>query len=138
MSKFFTTKKTGVTLSEVNVIPLVDIVFTLLIIFMIMAPMIHKGIEVQVPESSVGETVPERTHHIITITKEGLLWFDNQEVLLEELQGYLQDVSSEDTIYVQSDRNVPYGHVITVITAIKETGLRNVGLITNPRAKEEE
>jgi biopolymer transport protein TolR len=138
VSKFFTTKKTGVTLSEVNVIPLVDIVFTLLIIFMIMAPMIHKGIEVQVPESSVGETVPERTHHIITITKEGLLWFDNQEVLLEELQGYLQDVSSEDTIYVQSDRNVPYGHVITVITAIKETGLRNVGLITNPVTKSEE
>lgn len=138
MSKFFTTKKTGVTLSEVNVIPLVDIVFTLLIIFMIMAPMIHKGIEVQVPESSVGETVPERTHHIITITKEGFLWFDNQEVLLEELQGYLQDISSEDTIYVQSDRNVPYGHVITVITAIKENGLRNVGLITNPVTKGEE
>ena len=138
MSKFFTTKKTGVTLSEVNVIPLVDIVFTLLIIFMIMAPMIHKGIEVQVPESSVGETVPERTHHIITLTKEGILWFDNQEVLLEELPGYLQDISSEDTIYVQSDKNVPYGHVVNVITAIKESGLRNVGLITNPAVKKEE
>ena len=138
MSKFFTTKKTGVTLSEVNVIPLVDIVFTLLIIFMIMAPMIHKGIEVQVPESSVGETVPERTHHIITITKEGVLWFDNQEVVLEELQGYLQDVSSEDTIYIQSDKNVPYGYVVNIITAIKESGIRNVGLITNPGVKKEE
>ena len=138
MPKFFTTKKTEGTLSEVNVIPLVDIVFTLLIIFMIMAPMIHKGIEVQVPESSVGETVPERTHHIITITKEGVLWFDNQEVLPEELQGHLQEISSDDTIYVQSDKNVPYGHVVDVITAIKESGIRNVGLITNPVAKKEE
>ena len=100
--------------------------------------MIHKGIEVQIPESSVGETVPERTHHIITLTKEGILWFDNQEVLPGELQGYLQDISSEDTIYVQSDKNVPYGHVVNVITAIKEGGIRNVGLITNPVAKSEE
>ena len=61
MSKFFVTKKTAMTLSEVNVIPLVDIVFTLLIIFMILAPMIHKGIEVQVPDSSVGETLSEQT-----------------------------------------------------------------------------
>ncbi len=119
-------------------IPLVDIVFTLLIIFMILAPMIHKGIEVQVPESSVGETVSERTHHIITLTKEGTLWFDNQEVLLEEIPGYLQDVSSEDTIYVQSDKQVPYGHVVNVITAVKESGIRNVGLITNPIVRKEE
>jgi len=138
VSKFFTTKKTGITLSEVNVIPLVDIVFTLLIIFMILAPMIHKGIEVQVPDSSVGETVPERSNHIITITKEGVLWFDNQEILQEDLHDHLQDVSSEETIFVQSDKNVPYGHVVDIITAIKENGIRNVGLVTNPVAKSEE
>lgn len=138
ISKFFNTKKTGVTLSEVNVIPLVDIVFTLLIIFMIMAPMIHKGIEVQVPETSVGETVPERDQHIVTITREGMLWFDDQEISLEELPGYLQNVSPEEILYIQSDKNVLYGHVVDVIALIKDNGIRNVGLVTNPVRKNEQ
>ncbi len=63
MSKFFVPKKTAMTLSEVNVIPLVDIVFTLLIIFMIIAPVIHKGIEVQVPESRPPATSPGYMEH---------------------------------------------------------------------------
>ena len=136
MAKFFTTKKTGATLSEVNVIPLVDIVFTLLIIFMILAPMIHKGIQVQVPDSSVGETVPEQSQHIVSITKEGNLWFDDQETTLENFQNHLQDIASDETIYVQSDKTIPYGLVIDVITEIKNNGIRNVGLVTNPRKRE--
>lgn len=120
------------TLSEVNVLPLVDIVFTLLIIFMILAPMIHKGIEVQVPDSSVGEMVPEQDNHIVSITAEGALWLDNQEMTLDEFRNALRDLSAEDVLYVQSDKSVPYGDVVAIITVIKETGIRNVGLVTNP------
>lgn len=132
-SKFFTNKKTFGTLSEVNVIPLVDIVFTLLIIFMILAPMIHKGIEVQVPESAVGETVSDQERHIVSINREGQIWFDDQEVSPEELQTQLHAFSEEDTIYVQADKDVPYGAVVAVISDIKEHGIRNVGLVTSPR-----
>jgi biopolymer transport protein TolR len=133
-TKFFTPKKTrGTTLSEVNVIPLVDIVFTLLIIFMILAPMIHKGIEVQVPESAVGEVTPERNQHIISITQQGAIWFDNQEIGLENLPGYLQDLPPQETVYVQADQTIPYGTVIDVISAIKAEGIQQVGLITQPR-----
>ena len=134
MSKFFTKKQTGVTLSEVNVIPLVDIVFTLLIIFMILAPMIHKGIEVQVPESSVGETVAESDQHIVSITKEGSIWFDDQEVTLETLREHLQHITENDTIYVQSDKTIPYGTVVEVISEIKESGSHSVGLVTTRRS----
>lgn len=136
MPKFFGDKKTAMSLAEVNVIPLVDIVFTLLIIFMIMAPVIHKGIEVRVPDSSVGETVPERNHHIVSITQEGNVWFDDQEIPLENLKTHLQELSSEETIYVQADKTISYGMVVDVITEIKEGGIRNVGLVTNPRQKE--
>ena len=136
MSKFFTTKKTGITLSEVNVIPLVDIVFTLLIIFMIMAPMIHKGIDIEVPDSSVGELIPEQNQHVVSITKEGQIWFDDQETTLEDLQNHLKDVASEETIYVQSDTTIPYGSVVEVITEIKNSGFRHVGLVTNPQKQE--
>ncbi len=137
MSKFFVTKKTGPMLSEVNVIPLVDIVFTLLIIFMIVAPVIHKGIEVRVPDSSAGENVPEQAPHIVSITQEGTVWFDNQETTLENLRNHLQEISEEESIYVQADKTIPYGMVVDVITEIKEGGIRNVGLITNPRQREE-
>lgn len=132
-SKFFTKKKSFGTLSEVNVIPLVDIVFTLLIIFMILAPMIHKGIEVQVPESAVGETVANQEEHIVSINREGNIWFDDQEVSIETLQAQLQTFSGEDTIYVQADKDVPYGTVVEVISEIKENGIQNVGLVTSPR-----
>lgn len=132
-SRFFRSKKDWGTLSEVNVIPLVDIVFTLLIIFMILAPMIHKGIEVQVPESSVGETVSDQEQHIVSINREGQIWFDDREVSLEEIQTQLQTFSADDTIYVQADKDVPYGAVVKVISEIKENGIRNVGLVTSPR-----
>lgn len=133
MSKFFTNKKTTQTLAEINMIPLVDIVFNLLIIFMILAPMIHKGVEVQVPESSAGESLSKQNQHIVSITREGRLWFDDQETSLEHLQEHLQTIAPDDTIYVQSDKSVPYGQVVEVISQIKENGLQKVGLVTVPR-----
>jgi biopolymer transport protein TolR len=135
MAKFFTTKKVGMTLSEINVIPLVDLMCNLLIIFMIVSPMLHKGITVQVPNSSVGDAVPERNYHIVTLTQDGALWFDEQQTTLEQLREPLQHISATETIYVRSDKNVPYGQVIDVITAIKESGIQSVGLVTNPVAK---
>ena len=135
MKAFFNTKKPIGTLSEVNVIPLVDIVFTLLIIFMIIAPMIHKGIEVQVPDSSVGSMMPDHEYHIVSITHEGNLWFDNQNVTIETLQEHLQSLSQAETLYIQSDARVPYGQVVTVLTHLKEQGFQRVGLITTPRAE---
>ncbi len=121
-------------MSEVNVIPLVDIVFTLLIIFMIIAPMIHKGIEVQVPESSVGSMMPDHEYHIVSITQEGDVWFDNQTVTLETIQEQLSALSPEETLYIQSDARVPYGRVVTVLTYLKEHGFQRVGLITTPQS----
>ena len=135
MPKFFTNKKTAVTLAEVNVIPLVDIVFTLLIIFMILAPMIHKGIEVQVPESAAGESVSQQNQHIVSITREGRIWFDDQEISLEQLQERLDAVAEDETIYVQSDQTVSYGQVVEVISQIKESGIQKVGLVTAPRSE---
>ena len=132
MPRFFMTRKTIGTLSEVNVIPLVDIVFTLLIIFMIIAPMIHKGVEVHVPESSIGDMMPEHDYHIVSITREGSLWFDNQEVSLESLQEQIKTLSPEDSVYIQADSVVAYGNVIEVITRIKEHGIQRVGLVTIP------
>lgn len=136
MSKFFTNKKTTHTLAEINIIPLVDIVFNLLIIFMILAPMIHKGIDVHVPESSAGESVSKQDQHIVSLTKEGVIWFDDQETTLEQLQEHLQAIAPDEIIYIQSDKTVPYGQVVEVIAQIKESGLQKVGLLTAHRSRE--
>ena len=104
---------------------------------MILAPVIHKGIDVQVPESPAGETIHEEKQHIISITKEGALWFDDQEISLETLQDSLQHVAENDTVYVKSDKTIPYGTVVDVISTIKEHGIHQVGLVTIPRFSQE-
>ena len=118
--------------SDLNITNLVDVIFALLIIFMIIAPMIHKGVEVRVPESSAGRMMPEHDYHIVSITHEGNLWFDNQEVTLEALQEQVRTLTPEDTVYIQADTTIAYGNVIEVITHIKEHGIQRVGLVTTP------
>lgn len=136
LKTLFSAKKHIGTLAEVNLIPMMDLVFTLLIIFMILAPMLHKGIEVQLPESSVGSTMPDHEYHIVSITQEGDLWFDNQSVTFEMLQEQLQRLSQEETLYIQSDGRVPYGQVVTVLAYLKEQGFQRVGLVTAPQSAE--
>ncbi len=133
MPKPFRIKRPEGTLSEINVVPLVDVVFNLLIIFMILAPAIHKGVDVQVPESAVGESSVAPKQHVVTITKDGVLWFDDQEATLDTLRQQAGSLEKTETIYVQSDKDISYGMVMDVISALKESGIRNVGLVTKPR-----
>ena len=134
LKTFFSAKKPIGTLADVNLIPLMDLVFTLLIIFMILAPMLHKGIEVQLPESSVGNMIPDHEYHIVSITQEGNLWFDNQSVTLETFQEHLQGIAQEETLYIQSDERVPYGRIVGVLAYLKERGFQRVGLVTEPQS----
>ena len=133
MAKPFRIKRPEGTLSEINVVPLVDVVFNLLIIFMILAPVIHKGVDVQVPESAVGESSVEPKLHVVTITKEGALWLDDQETTLDALRQQAGSLEQTETMYIQSDKDISYGTVMDVISALKESGIRNVGLVTKPR-----
>lgn len=133
MAKPFRIKRPEGTLSEINVVPLIDVVFNLLIIFMILAPVIHKGIEVSVPESAVGESSVAPKQHVVTVTKEGAIWFDDHETTLEALRQQADSVEKADTVYVQSDKDVSYGMVVDVISTLKEGGIQNVGLVTRPR-----
>lgn len=133
MAKPFRIKRPEGTLSEINVVPLVDVVFNLLIIFMILAPVIHKGVDVSVPESAVGESSVEPEQHVVTITKEGAIWFDDQEATLDALRQQVGSLEHVETVYVQSDKDISYGMVMDVISALKESGIRNVGLVTKPR-----
>ncbi|HWP46827.1 MAG TPA: biopolymer transporter ExbD [Candidatus Limnocylindrales bacterium] len=126
------------TLAEVNIIPLVDVVFVLLIIFMVTAPMMHRGIDVQLPQAGVGAMGPEEKL-IITITGDRQVYLNDRPVSLEDLRDLLQNLNlskPEETVYIRSDQSVPYGFVVSTIAKIKEAGIQKIGLVTSPVTSE--
>lgn len=132
------TKKEYTTLAEVNIIPLVDVVFVLLIIFMVTAPMMHRGIDVQLPQTSVGAVGPEEKL-VITLTGDQQIYLNDRQISPEDLRELLQNLSlsrPEETVYLRSDQSVPYGFVVHTIAKIKEAGIQKVGLVTRPETSE--
>jgi biopolymer transport protein TolR len=127
-------KKEHYTLAEVNIIPLVDVVFVLLIIFMVTAPMMHRGIDVQLPPAGVGTMGPEEKL-VITITGDKQVYLNDRQVSIEDLRDLLQNLNlskPEETVYIRSDQLVPYGFVVSTIAKIKEAGIQKIGLVTSP------
>jgi len=118
-------------LSEINMIPLIDIMLVLLIIFMITAPMMHSGIEVNLPRAET-RTSPAEERMIITITKDRKIYIENNPVTLENVEDILREYfygKERKVAFIKGDKNVPYGFVILVIDRAKKAGAENVGLI---------
>ncbi len=118
-------------LSEINMIPLIDIMLVLLIIFMITAPMIHSGIEVNLPRAET-RTSPAEERMIITITKDRKIYIENNPVTLQNVEDRLREYfygKERKVAFIKGDKNVPYGFVISVIDRVKKAGAENVGLI---------
>jgi len=124
----------GRTLSEINVTPFVDVVLVLLIIFMITAPVLQSGIEVAVPKTkTVKEITEERL--VISIDKSQRVFLGNDPVninqIADRLHQKIRDPESQP-IYVRADENVPFGAFATVMDAVKQAGITNVSIVTQP------
>ena len=123
-------------LAEINVTPLVDVMLVLLIIFMIAAPMLHQGIEVQLPEADA-KSLPLRVDDplVISLSKDGLVYLQDQPVhpsqLVERLLPVLER-RGDDSVFLKGDRELPYGEVMTVLDLLNQGGIVNVGLVTDP------
>jgi len=126
--------KTQTSLAEINVTPLVDVVLVLLIIFMITAPVLQSGIEVAVPKTkNVKEITEERM--VISIDKQQRVYLGNDAININEigdkLRKKIRDPQNQ-TIYVRADENVPFGAFATVMDAVKQSGITNVSIVTQP------
>ncbi len=125
--------------SEINVTPLVDVMLVLLIIFMVTAPMMTQGIDVDLPETTSKSLRQEENPIVVTINKEGHLWFNkiqlSRALMIQELQK-IYTVNKDQSININADKNVTYGHVVTVMEDIKSVGFDKVGMITKPPEKE--
>ncbi len=132
----FTTRggHTQTSLAEINITPLVDVVLVLLVIFMLTAPVLQSGIQVNVPHTkTVHEITQQRT--VVTIDKDQTVYLDDKPVNLNELPSLLRAQNTNTThttIYLRADAKVSWGTMATVMDSIKQSGITNVSVVTQP------
>ena len=122
-------------MSEINVTPFVDVMLVLLIIFMVTAPMMIQGLNVDLPEATAKPLDSEKEHLIISINKNQQVYINDFEVTVEFLREKLLKVLQGRTdreVYLKADKNIPYGIVIQVMAEIKGAGVEQLGMITEP------
>lgn len=122
-------------MSEINVTPFVDVMLVLLIIFMVTAPMMVQGVDVDLPTATAAPLPSDEDHLMISVDKDGTVFLNNQEVsvafLAEKLGAILENLDS-DAVYLKADKQVPYGVVVHVMAQIKKAGVKSLGMITLP------
>jgi biopolymer transport protein TolR len=120
-------------LSEINVTPFVDVMLVLLVIFMVTAPLLQQGIDVNLPKAKGKEMPPEE--RITLIVKKGsIIYMNDNPVSLTEMGKKLRALSSSNpNVFLKADKDVPYGFVVEVMGEIKEAGIEKLGMITEPK-----
>jgi biopolymer transport protein TolR len=128
-------KQPRTALAEINVTPLVDVMLVLLIIFMITAPMLQQGLDVNLPVAT-GTTQPSREDQIVlTVTKDGKIYLNQTVYTLEALRPKLQALYQhrhDQTLFLRADTEVTYGAVVQVMDEVKKAGIVKLGMITQP------
>ncbi|HYM08556.1 MAG TPA: biopolymer transporter ExbD [Terriglobales bacterium] len=126
--------RTQTSLSDINITPLVDVVLVLLIIFMVTAPVLQSGIEVNVPRTrTVKEITEERL--VISINKQQRVFLGNDAININEIGARLKQKIRDpqhQSIFVRADEDVPFGAFATVMDAVKSSGITNVSIVTQP------
>ena len=120
-------------LSEINVTPFVDVMLVLLVIFMVTAPLLQQGIDVNLPKAKGKEMPPEERITLI-VKKGGIIYMNDNPVSLTEMGKKLKALSSSNpNVFLKADKDVPYGFVVEVMGEIKEAGIEKLGMITEPK-----
>src|SRR5213082_1188441 len=126
--------RTQTSLADINITPLVDVVLVLLIIFMVTAPILQSGVEVNVPKTrTVKEITEERL--VISIDRQQRVFLGNDPININEIGARLKEKLHDPQrmqIYLRSDENVPFGAFATVMDAVKQSGITNVSIVTEP------
>lgn len=132
----FTTSngRTQTSIADINITPLVDVVLVLLIIFMVTAPVIQSGIDVSVPKTrTVKEITQERL--VITINKDQRVFLGSDAININEIGTRIRQKIRDprnQSVFVRADENVPFGAFATVMDAVKQAGITNVSIVTQP------
>ena len=129
------------TFSDINVTPLVDVMLVLLVIFMVTAPLLHQGVEVQLPKS-VSQNLPKSPEDplILSITKREVYYLNETPIPKAQLRERLRLILKnrrDRSVYLKADRNLPYGVVVETMDVLNSLGVENLGMVTELRSEKE-
>jgi biopolymer transport protein TolR len=119
-------------MSEINVTPLVDVMLVLLIIFMVTAPLLQQGIDVNLPKAK-GKEMPAEERIILVIKKDGKIYMNDTPVSFSDMKKKLQSISKlNPNIFLKADKDISYGLVVKVMGEVKDAGIEKLGMVTEP------
>lgn len=122
-------------MSEINVTPLVDVMLVLLIIFMVAAPMMMQGVDVNLPKTTTKNIKTLDEPLMLTVNKKKEIFLENHPVKLDRLEFKIKKIFEnrrEKQVLLRADKDVPYGFVIDVMARVKNAGISKLGMVTEP------
>jgi biopolymer transport protein TolR len=123
------------TIAQINVTPLVDVMLVLLVIFMVTAPIIQQGVQVNLPQAKAAAIPGSEQLLVVSIAKNGKIYLNDNVMTLDELGSRMRAIranEAEKQVYVRADQDVRYGLVMKAIAELKQAGIERVGMVTRP------
>lgn len=120
--------------AEINVVSLIDVMMLLMIIFMITAPMMQGGVDVELPRAAARPLNSDRAL-VVSVTRDGRIFADDVQLSLSEFRGTFRTLaqqSGRSGVYLRADQGVPYGRVVEVLAIMRGAGVGNIGLVAEP------
>src|SRR5512133_1540176 len=125
-------------MAEINVTPLVDVMLVLLVIFMVTAPMMQQGVQVNLPKADTKAMTPLEETVVVTVEKNGKLYINKDEIQAADLRSKLTAMFAsreKKEVFLKADAGVPYGEVVRAMADIKGAGIERLGMVTEPASK---
>ena len=122
-------------LAEINVTPFVDVMLVLLIIFMVTAPMMMQGVDVNLPRTATQAIPSEEERLVISITAKRDIYLNEYKISLDSLRRKLEAIfqnRQDRAVFLRADETLPYGFVMEVMAAIRQSGIKRIGMVTEP------
>ena len=120
-------------IADINVVPLVDLTFNLLIIFMLTTPLLESSINLKLPTSKSGEVIQDKVSRVISVERKGQVYLDDVPVSMETLRGQIEKAVAKDPevpVLVRADQSIHYREFVQVVDLLKATGVRKMGIVT--------
>ncbi len=125
-------------MAEINVTPLVDVMLVLLVIFMVTAPMMQQGVQVNLPKANTKAMTPQDEAVVVSVDKNGKTFINRDEIPASDLRDRLTSMFAnreKKEVFLKADAGVPYGEVVRAMADIKGAGIERLGMVTEPAAK---